>query len=163
MQEFQKIPSFVRRPASISCRGFAVDKLPDGLNSEPIGDCRRKLLIDLFHYLRNRELVASLWSHWTGTGAPDLPSFAAITDGAPHRRFLQLATIAALCRSGSTTPNSISVGSPLARSIRAGRSICFRSDGDKSNCQQSLPCSAWNRTAGGGRRRCSESSRQADR
>jgi putative SOS response-associated peptidase YedK len=28
-------------------------------------------------------LVACLWSHWTGTGEPDLLSFAAITDAPP--------------------------------------------------------------------------------
>ena len=48
-------------------------------------------------------------------------------------------------------------------STQSGAGTCFRSDGDRSNCQHSLTCSAWNRCAGAGRLMRSSSNPHARR
>jgi hypothetical protein len=45
--------------------------------------------------------------------------------------------------------NSIGVGAAWSDLSHGGSVICFKSEGLRSNCQESLLCSAWKRTVAG--------------
>jgi len=47
------------------------------------GEKEQNIILEFRPQLAQEMLVACIWSHWTGAGAPDLDSFAAITDEPP--------------------------------------------------------------------------------